>query len=313
MGKKYAFGVDIGGTSVKIGLFDTDGVILEKWEIPTNTAENGKAILPDIAAAIEAKLAERKIAKSEVAGIGMGVPGPVDSRGNVLCCANLGWGTFNVEEALSGIIGLPVRAGNDANVAALGEMWKGGGEGYQSIVMVTLGTGVGSGIIVDGKILAGANGAGGEVGHMMVNKDETETCGCGNKGCLEQYASATGIARLARQRLAQSEVDTVLRQSSQPTAKDVLDAAKAGDAVALELLEEVGEILGVALSRIATVCNPEIFVIGGGVSKAGSILTDVITKYYKKYAFHALEETPVVLATLGNDAGMYGGVKMVLS
>lgn len=312
MDKKYAFGVDIGGTTVKMGLFDTNGVKLEKWEIPTNTADHGKAVLPDIAAAIEEKLEERSIAKEEVAGIGMGVPGPVDSRGNVLRCVNLGWGVFNVEETLGGMTGLPVRAGNDANVAALGEMWKGGGEGYQSIVMVTLGTGVGGGIILDGKILAGANGAGGEIGHMLVNKEETECCGCGKKGCLEQYGSATGIARMAKLKLAQTERETTLRQIENLTAKDVLDAAKAGDEIGLELLEELGDMLGTALSRIAVVCNPEAFVIGGGVSKAGAILTDAIAKYFEKYAFHALKDTPILLAKLGNDAGIYGGVKMVL-
>lgn len=312
MEKKYAFGVDIGGTTVKMGLFDTDGVNLEKWEIPTNTADNGKEVLPDIAASIKVKLEERNISKEEVAGIGMGVPGPVDSNGNVLRCVNLGWGYFNVEETLSEMTGLPVRAGNDANVAALGEMWKGGGEGYDSIVMVTLGTGVGGGIILDGKILAGSNGAGGEIGHMPVNKEETECCGCGNKGCLEQYASATGIARLAKMKLTQTDCETVLRQMENPTAKDVMDAAKAGDKLGLELLEEVGDMLGTALARIAVVCNPQAFVIGGGVSKAGTILTDAITRYFKKYAFHALADTPVLLAKLGNDAGMYGGVKMVL-
>ena len=313
MTKKYAFGVDIGGTTVKMGLFDEEGTVLEKWEIPTNTENHGSAVLPDIAAEIEAKLAEKNIAKEDVCGIGVGVPGPVDRHGNVLRCVNLGWSEFNVEETLGEMTGLKVCAGNDANVAALGEMWKGGGKGHESIVMVTLGTGVGGGVIIDGHILAGANGAAGEIGHMPVNKHETECCGCGKKGCLEQYASATGIARMARQKLAQTERETMLRDIPDVTAKDVFDAAKSGDAVGLELVEELGERLGTALARIGAVCNPEAFVIGGGVSKAGTILTDVITKYYREIAFHAITDTPIVLAELGNDAGIYGGVRMVLS
>lgn len=313
MTKKYAFGVDIGGTTVKMGLFDEEGTVLEKWEIPTNTENHGAAVLPDIAAEIEAKSAEKNIAKEDICGIGVGVPGPVDRHGNVLRCVNLGWAEFNVEETLGKMTGLKVCAGNDANVAALGEMWKGGGKGHGSIVMVTLGTGVGGGVIIDGHILAGANGAAGEIGHMPVNKHETECCGCGKKGCLEQYASATGIARMARQKLAQTERETMLRDIPDVTAKDVFDAAKSGDAVGLELVEELGERLGTALARIGAVCNPEAFVIGGGVSKAGTILTDVITKYYREIAFHAITDTPIVLAELGNDAGIYGGVRMVLS
>lgn len=313
MTKKYAFGVDIGGTTVKMGLFDEEGTVLEKWEIPTNTENHGSAVLPDIAAEIEAKSAEKNIAKEDVCGIGVGVPGPVDRHGNVLGCVNLGWKEFNVEETLGEMTGLKVCAGNDANVAALGEMWKGGGKGHESIVMVTLGTGVGGGVIIDGHILAGANGAAGEIGHMPVNKHETECCGCGKKGCLEQYASATGIARMARQKLAQTECETMLREIPDVTAKDVFDAAKNGDAVSLELVEELGERLGTALARIGAVCNPEAFVIGGGVSKAGTILTDVITKYYHEVAFHAMTDTPIVLAELGNDAGIYGCVRMVLS
>lgn len=313
MTKKYAFGVDIGGTTVKMGLFDEEGTVLEKWEIPTNTENHGSAVLPDIAAEIEAKSAEKNIAKEDICGIGVGVPGPVDRHGNVLGCVNLGWKEFNVEETLGEMTGLKVCAGNDANVAALGEMWKGGGEGHESIVMVTLGTGVGGGVIIDGHILAGANGAAGEIGHMPVNKHETECCGCGKKGCLEQYASATGIARMARQKLAQTERETMLREIPDVTAKDVFDAAKNGDAVGLELVEELGERLGTALARIGAVCNPEAFVIGGGVSKAGTILTDVITKYYREVAFHAMTDTPIVLAELGNDAGIYGCVRMVLS
>lgn len=312
MEKKYAFGIDLGGTTVKLGLFDREHDFVEKWEIPTDVSGNGENILPDIARAVTGKLKERSIAKTEVEGIGIGVPGPVDDRGIVYKCVNLGWGVFNVEEELGGLTGLKVRAANDANVAALGEMWKGGGKGYDSIVMVTLGTGVGGGVIVDGKILAGANGGAGEIGHIPVNPDETEICGCGKRGCLEQYVSATGIARMARLKLKSTDRGSSLRSAEEITAKDVLDAAKAGDELGMELLEELGFRLGTALAGVAAVCNPQAFVIGGGVSKAGEILTDSVVKYFREQAFHVMRDTAVVLAKLGNDAGMYGCVRLVL-
>ena len=309
---KYAFGVDIGGTTVKIGFFNTDGDILDKWEIKTNTANGGEAILPDIAAAIDGKLAAEGISKDDVVGIGMGVPGPVDGVGIVHKCVNLGWPEMNVEEKMGAITGLKVRAGNDANVAALGEAWKGGGAKYNSIIMVTLGTGVGGGIIVDGEILAGGCGAAGEIGHMVVRTDDTVACGCGKCGHLEQYASATGIVRMAKEKLAAVDTPSSLRSFENITAKDVLDEAKAGDELAGILLDELGDMLGKALANLAIVTNPDAFVIGGGVSKAGAVLTDAIEKHYKKYAFHACEDTKIELATLGNDAGMCGCVKMVL-
>lgn len=308
----YAFGVDIGGTAIKMGLFETDGTLLEKWEIPTDTSDNGSHILTGIADALNQKTAAHKLRKEEIIGIGMGVPGPVDEKGNVLKCVNLGWGVFNIEEEMEKISGIPTKAGNDANVAALGEMYKGGGRGYTNIALLTLGTGIGGGITIDGKILAGVNGAAGEVGHFPVNDEETECCGCGKKGCLEQYASANGIARMAKKRLAESSVDSVLRKEGEITAKSVFDAAKAGDAFAEDQVEKLGKLLGKACAYIACVCNPQIFVIGGGVSKAGSMVTDTIRKYYVPYAFHAAANTPFALAELGNDAGIYGGVKMVL-
>lgn len=310
--KKYAFGVDIGGTTVKMGFFSTDGELLDKWEIKTDTSDSGKNILPDIAASIQKKLEAEGITADEVSGIGMGLPGPVDDEGNVLKCVNLGWGVFNVEKAIKELTGISGKAGNDANVAALGEMYRGGGRGYSDVVMITLGTGVGGGIILNGKILPGTNGAAGEIGHFPVNDDETECCGCGKKGCLEQYASANGIARVARLRLAATDDETVLRSLETVTSKDIFDAAKAGDAFSLQLVDDLGRMIGKACANISIVVNPEIFVIGGGVSKAGTILTDVIGKYYRHYAFHASRDTKIALATLGNDAGIYGGVKMVL-
>ena len=309
--KKYCFGVDVGGTTIKMGLFDVQGNVLDKWEIVTRTENNGENVLPDIAKAVQDKMAEKNIAKEEVAGVGVGVPGPVDSKGIVHRCVNLGWDVFNVNEKLGALLDMPVMAGNDANVAALGEMWKGGGQGYNSLVVVTLGTGVGGGIIVEGKMLTGATGAGGEIGHIHVEDDEQQACGCGNRGCLEQYASATGIVNLANKRLAGSTDETVLKEG-QCSAKDVWDAVKAGDAVAIEIAEQFGAYLGKGLAAVAGVVNPEAFVIGGGVSKAGEILLSYIEKNYKPLVFHGSRDVKFTLATLGNDAGIYGAAKLVL-
>lgn len=310
--KKYAFGVDIGGTTCKIGFFETSGILLDRWEIATNTENNGESILEDVAKAVDNKLAQEAISKDEVQGIGIGVPGPVKSNGIVNKCVNLGWGIVNVEEELNAKTGLLVKAGNDANVAALGEMWQGGAKGCRDVVMVTLGTGVGGGIIIDGKIVAGFTGAGGEIGHLTVNEDEIELCGCGKCGCLEQYTSATGIVRMAKRKLAITSQDTTLAKYENLSAKAVFDEAKTGDAVALDLVDEVGQILGRALANIACVVNPEIIVIGGGVSKAGGILIETIQKHYIENAFHACRDTKFALAGLGNDAGMYGCVEMLL-
>lgn len=310
--KAYGFGVDIGGTTVKLGLFRTSGELLDKWEIPTRKQDGGSQILPDVAESVKEKLTERGIDTEDVQGIGVGVPGPVTPEGVVRRCVNLGWGVFNVEDTLSGLTGYPVKAGNDANVAALGELWQGAGKGAKNIVMVTLGTGIGGGVIIDGNIVAGATGAGGEIGHLPVNDDETLVCGCGKKGCLEQYASATGVVTLTKRALEASEQLSSLRELPELTAKNLFDAAKANDALAVEVLEQFGKILGKGLASVACVANPEMFVIGGGVSKAGRIVTDVVEKYFALYAFHACREAQFKLAELGNDAGIYGCVKMIL-
>lgn len=309
----YVFGVDVGGTTIKMGLFDMQGTVIDKWEIPTVTDNGGEKVLPDIAEAIHNKMAEKKIVKEEIAGVGVGVPGPVDNQGVVHRAVNLGWGFFNMEETLSGLLeGMTVKGGNDANVAALGEMWKGGGQGHNDLVAVTLGTGVGGGIIINGKILNGATGAGGEIGHIHVEDNETECCGCGNKGCLEQFASATGVVRLAKKKLASDDTPSVLR-NGEISAKSVFDAVKEQDAVAIEIAKEFGTYLGTGLAAIAGVVNPEIFVIGGGVSKAGEILFDYIKPAYEKHVFHGSRDVEFALATLGNDAGIYGAAKLVLN
>ena len=309
---KYCFGVDIGGTTVKLGLFTTEGEIVDKWEIKTRTENQGEAVLPDIAAALNEKLEEKQIPKDEVEGIGVGVPAPVNAEGVVQNTANLGWGYKEVKREMEELSGMRAEIGNDANVAALGEMWLGAGKGRKNIVMVTLGTGVGGGIIIDGKPLVGAHGAGGEIGHLCVNYEETDHCGCGNTGCLEQYASATGITRLANIRLAKDDAKSVLREQ-EVSAKTVFDAVKAGDAVAKEIAEEFGKYLGHAMANLAAVADPSAIVIGGGVSKAGEVLIEYVEKNFKERAFFANKDTEFVLATLGNDAGICGAAKLILS
>ena len=308
---KYIFAVDLGGTTVKMGLFNESGEVLEKWEIVTVKDNNGAQILPDIAESIKKKAAEKNLSNEDVLGVGIGGPGPIDSKGNIFGAPNLGWGNFNVSDTLSSLTGYKVKTGNDANVAALGEMWMGGGKGYNSIVMVTLGTGVGGGVIVDGKIVAGAKGAGGEIGHILIDETETETCGCGKKGCLEQYGSATGVVRLANRRLAKDDKASILR-GKEVDCKAVWDAVKEGDEVAIEIADEFGKILGNGLGMIACVVNPEAFVIGGGVSKAGNIILDYIVDNFKNTTFRGCKETDFRLATLGNDAGIYGAAKLVI-
>ena len=309
--KKYCFGADIGGTTIKLGLFDSDGIVLEKWEIPTRTENEGIAILPDLAKSVRDKIQERGLNIEEIAGVGVDVPGPISEDGIVPHTANLGWGYKEVSRELSEMTGLPCKAGNDANVAALGEMWLGGGKGHKDVLLLTLGTGVGGGIVVDGKILTGAHGAGGEIGRIHVDDEIQECCGCGNIGCLEQFASATGIARLGRQILEESDQPSVMR-GQEMSAKLVFDSVKEGDALAVQVAERFGRYLGKAVSVMTAVLDPEIIVIGGGVSKAGPVLLDYVQKYYKPCAFKSAKETPFALAQLGNDAGIYGCAKLIL-
>lgn len=307
----YCFGVDIGGTTVKMGLFQEDGTVLDKWEIKTKVENEGEAILPDVADSIHEKLKEHQIEKKDVCGVGVGVPAPVTGDGVVKQTTNLGWGYKEVKRELEELTGLTAKIGNDANVAALGEMWKGGGQGSKNMVMVTLGTGVGGGVIIDGEILTGTNGAGGEIGHIVMEPEETERCGCGKTGCLEQYASATGIVRLAKRQLAKFSGETILKAES-VTAKDVFDAVKAGDKAAIAIAEEFGRYLGYGLATVSALVDPSVYVIGGGVSKAGEILFDFIKGPYMEKAFYANKEVKFALAQLENDAGIYGAAKLVL-
>lgn len=309
---KYLLGIDIGGTTVKLGLFNNEGELLNKWEIETRKIENGKYILFDIAESINNTLEESNISKDDVLGAGVGVPGPVKDDGTVLGCVNLGWPVFNVSEELEKLLNIPIKVANDANIAALGEMYQGGGKGYENMIMVTLGTGVGGGVIINNHVIAGTNGAGGEIGHINVNPHEKISCNCGRKGCLEQYASATGIVKLAIDILTNENSDSKLRKIENITAKDVFDLAKENDELAIKVVDKFSSILGRALSNIACICNPEAFVIGGGVSKAGDMLLDRLKKCYSENTFYAAANTDFKLATLGNDAGIFGGAKLAL-
>ena len=309
--KKYCFGADIGGTTVKFGLFDQDGIVLDKWEIPTRTENEGAAILPDMAASIREKIQEHGLKMEEIAGVGVDVPGPISEDGIVPHTENLGWGYKEVTTELTEMTGLPSKAGNDANVAALGEMWMGGGNGLTHVLRIPLGPGVGGGIVVDGKILTGAHGAGGEIGHIHVDDEIEECCGCGNQGCLEQCASATGIARLGRKILEESDAPSIMR-GQEMSAKLVFDSVKEGDALAVQVAERFGRYLGKAVAGMTAVLDPEIIVIGGGVSKAGPVLLEYVQKYYKPCAFKSAKDTPFALAELGNDAGIYGCAKLIL-
>lgn len=311
--EKVCFGIDIGGTAVKVGMFNTEGTLLDKWDFATRKTGDGKDILKDSAQFILDKMKELKLEKDDVIGVGVGIPGPVKDNGEVLELANLGLGHFNIEELMRSHTGLRVKAGNDANVATLGELWVGGGKGYHNMVLATLGTGVGGGIILNGTVLAGSNGAAGEIGHIFVNEEETNKCGCGKKGCLEQYASATGIVRLAKNLLAKSEEASTMSSYPELSAKAVFDCAKAGDKLALETVENACYYLGVAFAHIAQVIDPEVFVIGGGVSKAGDIITETTKKYYNEHVMDALKNKEFKLAILGNDAGIYGAAKLLLA
>jgi glucokinase len=309
---KLCFGIDIGGTTVKLGLFTSEGTLLTKWEIPTRKENAGGYILGDVAKSIQDKMEEMSLDKNQIVGIGMGVPGPVTEDGTIIEGVNLGWGIFNVAKTMKDLTGFDTKVGNDANVAALGEMWQGGGKGYKNLVMVTLGTGVGGGVILNSEILTGSNGAAGELGHIKVNYEERDTCGCGKTGCLEQYASASGIVKEAKRLLDKSMESSALRNENELTAKAIFDAAKEGDTLAVSLVEQLGWYLGIALSHVGAVIDPEVFVIGGGVSGAGTVLTEVIKKYYEENVMLALKNKVFALAQLGNDAGIYGSAKLIL-
>jgi glucokinase len=310
---KNYIGIDVGGTTVKFGLFYENGELLDKWEIPTQTENRKEKLYTDLANSMTAKLEEKGIPYENLAGVGMGLPGPVRPDGSISKLTNLGIGEIHPDTEFPAYIrGIKVRAVNDANAAALGELWQGGGKNFESMVFITLGTGVGGGVIENNRLICGNQGMGGEIGHIMMNPDEELQCNCGGHGCLEQYASATGIVRLATRALAASEEDSTLRRIPDFSCKDVLDQAKAGDALAKKAVEQAMDYLGRAMCFVSYTTDPQCFVIGGGVSKAGQYLIDILKQHYEKYVRLQKPEAQIHLATLGNDAGIYGAARMAL-
>ena len=307
MNEQVLIGIDLGGTTTKMGLFSQNGELLNKWEIPTDISNNGRQIVPAIANSIEAKLNELHIKKNQVIGVGVGAPGSVHvETGFIFEAVNLGWKQFPLKAELEKSLGFPAAIDNDANCAALGEMWQGAGKGSKELVCVTLGTGVGGGIITNGQIVHGIKGAGGEIGHMTMVPENGLSCNCGKTGCLETVASATGIVRLARQLLSDFTGETLLIKADL-SAKDVFEAAENGDILAKQVVEKVAFYLGLALSHLGNTLNPEKIVIGGGVSRAGNTLLEPVNQYFRSFTFPTVQEsTSLRLATLGNEAGIYG-------
>jgi len=307
---KYGFGIDVGGTTVKIAYFDETGLLLDKWEIPSNTENAGKAILPDIAASVANYLQKNNIPKEDILGIGLGVPAPVDAKGFAEPCVNLGWPAQNVSRALSELTGFPVRSGNDATNAALGECWK-GGHGSDNMVFATLGTGVGGGIVIDGRVMHGFHGSGAEIGHIPLRVGAEDLCNCGKRGCAELYCSANGLVRVAGKMMEKDDTPSPLREKNL-TAKDIFDAGQAGDALALKILDQYYQYLAELLANICQVIDPEVVVLGGGVSRAGQMLIDGIQPYFRKLVVFGAVNIRFEIATLANDAGAYGAFKLAV-
>jgi glucokinase len=318
MTEKWLVGVDLGGTTTKIAFLSKYGELLHKWQIPTDKSDNGKNIIVDIAKAIDKKLEQLDQSKEKLVGIGMGAPGPVDmAKGIIYEAVNLGWDKNTpLKDLLEMETGLSAVIDNDANCAALGEMWKGAGDGAKDIVCVTLGTGVGGGVITNGDVVHGVKGAGGEIGHITVVPEGGFQCNCGKTGCLETVASATGVVRLANEKLDATTKTSVLREIREShgavSAKDIFDAAREHDGLALEVIDQLSFYLGLSLANLGNALNPEKIVIGGGVSKAGDILLTPVVKYFKQFSFPTVRtSTNLSIATLGNDAGVIGAAWLV--
>jgi glucokinase len=318
MTEKWLVGVDLGGTTTKIAFLSKYGELLHKWEIPTDKSENGKNIIVDIAKAIDRKLEELDQSKDKLLGIGMGAPGPVDmAKGIIYEAVNLGWDKNTpLKDLLEVETGLPAVIDNDANCAALGEMWKGAGDGAKDLVCVTLGTGVGGGVITNGDIVHGVRGAGGEIGHITVVPQGGFQCNCGKTGCLETVASATGVVRLANEKLDSTTTHSILRdlrnEAEVISAKDVFDAARSNDELAASVVDQLAFYLGLALANLGNVLNPEKIVLGGGVSRAGDILLKPAVNYFEQFSFPTVKtSTGLSIATLGNDAGVIGAAWLV--
>ena len=316
---KKIIGIDLGGTSVKLAILTTEGEIQEKWSIKTNILDEGSHIVPDIIDSIKHRFETYGLTKEDFLGVGMGSPGVVDSEaGTVIGAYNLNWKTLQlVKDQFESALGLPFFIDNDANVAALGEQWVGAGNNNPNVVFMTLGTGVGGGVIAAGNLIRGVKGAGGELGHITVDFDAPFACTCGKKGCLETVASATGIVNLTRRYAEEYAGDAKLKQliddGEEVTAKDVFDLAKDGDDLALIVYRHFSNYLGIACANIAAVLNPAYIVLGGGVSAAGEFLLDGVRNVFADNSFPQIKEsTQIVLATRGNDAGVLGAASLLL-
>ena len=308
---KYLFGIDIGGTTVKMGFFNEKYELINKWEIKTDISNNGANVFKDITDSIKNHLANNNLKLNDVLGYGIGVPAATENN-FISKCDNLGWENFQVDEEFKKYIpDAWVKVCNDANGAAYGELSCGAAKAYNSCVMITLGTGVGSGVVIDNKIVEGKNGSAGEVGHLMMEFDDPFQCNCGKKGCLETFASANGIVRYTKKQLLNNSIPTQLSLDKEITSKDIFDLAKANDEFAVKMVNHVCSKIALALSYIACVVSPEVFIIGGGVSKAGTFLTDTIKKYYLEYSYHSTTDIDIILATLGNDAGIFGAAHLI--
>lgn len=316
---KKIIGIDLGGTSVKFAILTQEGEVQEKWSIKTNILDEGSHIVDDMIESINHRLKLLNLSTEDFIGIGMGSPGVVDrEKGTVIGAYNLNWKTLQpVKEKIEKATGIPFFIDNDANVAALGERWKGAGENQPDVVFMTLGTGVGGGIVAEGKLLHGVAGAAGELGHITVDFDQPILCTCGKKGCLETVASATGIVNLTRRYADEYAGDAELKQlidnGEDVNAKIVFDLAKAGDELALIVYRNFARYLGIACANIGSILNPSTIVIGGGVSAAGEFLLDGVRKFYEENSFPQVRtSTKLALATLGNDAGVIGAASLVL-
>ena len=303
---KYCFGVDVGGTTVKLGLFNTNGDLMEKWEIPTVTEDDGKAILPDCAKSILKKMDEREMDRTEVVGVGIGAPGPIDSEGTLYGAVNLGWGTMSLKKELQTLLNMPVEAGNDANVAALGEAWQGGAKGYEDVVVVTLGTGVGGGIVIDGKIYSGSNFGGAEIGHTVISVDGPQ-CTCGRKGCFEVYSSATGLIRMTKEALAEHP-DSMMKEEEHISGRTAFNYMRKGDAAAKEVVDKYIKYLAAGITNTLNIFQPDVLCIGGGVCNEGDPLLlpmkEIVAR--ENYTRNSKKNAEIVIAKLGNDAGIIG-------
>lgn len=314
---KKLLGIDLGGTTIKFGILTLEGHVQEKWAIETNILEDGKHIVPDIVASIKHRLDLYGLTKDDFVGIGMGSPGAVDREKKTVTGAfNLNWKeTQKVGSVIEAETGIPFAIDNDANVAALGERWVGAGENNPDVVFMTLGTGVGGGIIADGNLIHGVAGAGGEIGHMIVEPEHGFACTCGNEGCLETVASATGVVRVARLLAESYEGDSAIKASidngEAVSSKDIFTAAQAGDTFADSVVEKVGFYLGLAAANLGNILNPDSVVVGGGVSAAGEFLRSRIEKHFNRFAFPQVRKTTKIkIAELGNDAGIIGAASL---